>query len=480
MTIDEWIARAADETPKRTAIEFHGARLTYRDFDALIGVRATQLVAHGIGKGDRIAWLGLNAPEVFVLLFAAARIGAILVPLNWRLADAEVAGIIEDCAPKIVFHDDGATERARALAGERASAVWSDAHSGNEAAKTGALEDPLLIVYTSGSTGVPKGAVLAQEALVANAAMSVEAHRLQGEDRVLSVLPMFHVGGLNILPTPAFSIGATVVLHQSFHPSDALSALSDVAAAIVVPTVLQAIMGEPDWATTDLSGLRCLSIGSTDVPRGLIEAVHARGVPVIQIYGATETAPFAIYQTVENAMATAGSIGRAGSACRIRIVGSDGVDVAVGAPGEIWVKGANTLVRYWNNPAETEAAISDGWFRTGDVAWVDEAGDYWFADRIKHVIISGGENIYPAEIERVLSAHPGINEVSVVGEAHARWGETPVAVVAAKGDVSADDLLGFLDGKLARFKRPTRVIFVEALPRNAMGKVVAEAVKALL
>ena len=480
MTVDGWIDRTAGEAPDRVAIAFEGEELTYRAFAELIETRAAQLHARGVVKEDRIAWLGMNAPEVFVLLFAAARLGAVLVPLNWRLADAEVAGIIADCAPMHLFHDDEAGDRARALAPDVAEPVWSNTAPSIPAPRDGALCDPLLIVYTSGSTGVPKGAVLAQEALVANAAMSVEAHRLVPEDRVLTVLPLFHVGGLNILPTPAFSIGATVVLHRAFHPARAAAALSDVATAIVVPTVLQAVLTEPGWAEADLSALRCFSFGSTDVPRELINAVHARGVPVIQVYGATETAPFAIYQTVETAMETAGSIGRVGSACEVRLVGAEGQDVAEGTPGEIWVKGANTLLSYWKNAEETEAAIQDGWFRTGDVASVDADGNYWFADRIKHVIISGGENIYPAEIERVLREHPKVAEVSVVGAPHAKWGETPVAVVAAEGEIDETAVLGYLEGRIARYKRPTRVVFVDALPRNAMGKVVTEAVKTLL
>ena len=478
MTIDGWITKAARKAPDRTAIEFSDQCLSYADFNALIQGRAAQLHAQGIGRGDRIAWLGFNAPEVFVLLFAAARLGAMLVPLNWRLADAEVAGILHDCAPKILFHDEKARDRARTLAPDIANDVWSEG-TGNAPA-TGKANDPLLIVYTSGSTGQPKGAVLAQEALVANAKMSVEAHELTLEDRVLNVLPLFHVGGLNILPTPAFSIGATVVLHEVFNPREALAALETVQTAIVVPTVLQAIMAVPDWAKADLSALRALSIGSTDVPMGLIEAVHKRGIPLIQVYGATETAPFAIHQSVDTAIPTAGSIGRAGSACAIRLTRADGSEAGQGEPGEIWVKGANTLLEYWRNPELTAASICEGWFRTGDVATLDSKGNYWFTDRIKHVIISGGENIYPAEIERVLRTHPGISEVSVVGEAHPRWGETPVAVIGGTKGLKDTEVLEFLDGKLARYKRPTRVVFVKALPRNAMGKVVADDVKALL
>ena len=480
MTIDGWIAEGARRHPDRLAIGFADQPLTYGAFDKLIATRAAQLHAAGIGKGDRIAWLGFNAPEVFILLFACARLGAILVPLNWRLADEEVAGILENCAPKILFHDAKAEARARGLAPEKAQPVWPSDTSAPSAPYSGEVADPLLIVYTSGSTGIPKGAVLAQEALVANARMSVEAHRLTPDDSVLVVLPLFHVGGLNILPTPAFSIGASVVLHEVFDPAAAFAALKEVNTAIVVPTVLQAIMGQPGWEEETFPNLRALSIGSTDVPAALIQAVHDKGIPLIQIYGATETSPFAIYQTVETAIPTAGSIGRAGCACRIRIARADGSEADIDEPGEIQVSGPNTLLEYWRNPDLTAKALVDGWFRTGDVAKKDKEGNYWFAERIKHVIISGGENIYPAEIERILRTHEAVAEVCVVGQPHPRWGETPVAVVAQKAPVTEAELLAMLDDRLARYKRPSRVVFVDALPRNAMGKTVAAEVRGLL
>jgi len=239
-------------------------------------------------------------------------------------------------------------------------------------------------------------------------------------------------------------------------------------------------MAEPGWQDANLGRLRALSIGSTDVPVSLIEAVHSRGLPVIQVYGATETAPFAICQRIDEAMSSVGSIGRACPGCAVRLVGDDGRDVTPGERGEIWVRGDNVLVRYWNDPAETSRALRDGWFLTGDVAHRDRDGNYWFDDRIKHLIISGGENIYPAEIERALRDHPAVAEVAVVGRADPKWGEVPVAVVVRAGPIDADGILAGLRGRIARYKRPRDVVFVEALPRNAMGKVVAADVRAMI
>jgi fatty-acyl-CoA synthase len=248
-----------------------------------------------------------------------------------------------------------------------------------------------------------------------------------------------------------------------------------------VPTVLAALLAQDDWLTADLASLRMMAIGSTDVPVPLIEAVHDRGIPVVQVYGATETSPTAIYQTADIAFDTAGSIGRAGRACDILIAGPDGAEMPTGEVGEIRVRGDNILARYWNNEPASRASITDGWFHTGDMARVDDQGLYWFADRLKHVIISGGENIYPAELERVLRDVTGLAEFTVVGRDDERWGQVPVIVaVRADDTVTGESVLAHFDGQLARFKRPKDVVFVEALPRNALGKIVAEEVRALL
>lgn len=485
MTIDHWIADAAARDPAKTAILFGAETLSYGALNRAIDHRAANLSAAGIGAGDRVAWYGLNHPELYILLFALARIGGVLVPLNWRLAGPEIAAIVENCGPQLVFHDHTFADAARALPGCQAVAAGDDAPPSRPAPR-GRIDAaaPLLIVYTSGSTGRPKGAVLRQSALIANAAMSVEAHEMRADDRVLCILPGFHVGGLNIIATPAFSVGATVDLHAKFDPSLATPALAHAQAAVVVPTVLQAMMADPAWAGLDLSRLRVLSIGSTDVPIDLITAVQDLGVPVIQIYGATETAPFAIYQRIPDAWDHPGSIGRVGSRCAARLIGPDGSDVAPGAIGEIWIKGANILHEYWRDPAETRRALVDGWFKTGDMARQDAAGHYWFADRVKHVIISGGENIYPAEIERVLRQCPGIKEAAIVGQRDAKWGEIPVAVLVAdqtSGPAPAPEaVMAHLEARIARYKVPRRLIFVDALPRNAMGKVVAAELRALI
>ncbi len=492
MTIDCWIADTAATNPDKPALIFNQQTISYATLSNKIADKACALVNAGVCRGDRIAWYGLNHAEVFTLLFACAKVGAILVPLNWRLAEPEVAEIVANCSPTLLFYDDHFSKQALALPNVRAisvneAATASSAHDDKEnPAQHSAIEannvstsDPVLLVYTSGSTGRPKGALLSQKSLISNARMSVDAHDMTIDDTVLVVLPLFHVGGMNILPTPAFSIGATVLLHERFDPNEACADLQKATLALTVPTVLQAMIKSQHWLPANFVSLKAMSIGSTDVPVSLINQIHALNIPMIQVYGATETGPFAIYQSINEAMSTVGSIGRAGCDCQIRLVMND-IDVGIGEPGEIWVKGDNVLLEYWQDQKLTNEMLQDGWLRTGDVATLDANGLYWFNDRIKHVIISGGENIYPTEIERLLMQLPAVHEAAVVGIADNTWGEIPVAVVVANEGTKDADVLTPLEGQLARYKHPKKVVFVDALPRNAMGKVVAKNVQNMI
>jgi fatty-acyl-CoA synthase len=494
--ISLWIERHAGLFPGRTAIRFQGQTLAYADLAN--GVERSAAMLHGLGlrRGDRIAWLGLNHPHMLGLLFAAARCGLILVPLNWRLAPPEHAFILRDAGVKALF-----AQRSLALplgaetlpADCRLVLVDSTdggapglydliAAGGPAPGHNGRPDDPLLLVYTSGTTGRPKGAVLSQRALDCNAANSAHMHDMTSRDHILTVLPMFHVGGLNIQTTPALRLGATVTLHDRFDPGAFLAAATadQPSLTVLVPATISALLAHPAWSTTDLSSLRAVATGSMAVPIALIEAFHARSVPVIQIYGSTETAPVAVYQRIKDAYESVGSMGQVGRHSEVRVVDGSGADVRPGAAGEIWVRGAHVADGYWNDPEATARAFADGWFRSGDIAEVDADGRFWFKDRIKNVIISGGENIYPAEIERVLSGMPGIRECHVVGRPDPRWGMVPVAAVAADATLTREAVLGHFEGRLARFKHPRDVVFLSELPRNAMGKVRVDEVARLV
>jgi fatty-acyl-CoA synthase len=494
--ISRWIDRHAGFVPDKIALRFQGEETSYAALAARIDAAARALTAGlGLKRGDRVAWLGYNAPEMLVLLFAAARTGLIFVPLNWRLAAPEHKFILADCGASVLFtsHEFAEGVSAAMPADCRLVGVENSIGGmpslrellndpGTLTAETGDTSLPVLIVYTSGTTGQPKGAVLTQEALLWNALNSVHMHDMRADDHVLTVLPMFHVGGLNIQTTPALYMGATVTLHPRFDPGATLRsfAVDKPTLTVQVPPTLQALIAHPGWVSAGLSSLRVVATGSTDVPVPLIEAFHARKVPVIQIYGSTETGPVAVYQRAQDAFATVGSIGRCGLHSEIRIVDREGRDVAVGEPGEILVRGRHVASGYWNSPSVSASTFRDGWFHSGDVALEDERGWLWFKDRIKNVIISGGENIYPAELERVLRDIPGVVEATVVARPDPRWGAAPVAVVVREGQ-SPDraTVLKAFEGRLARFKHPKDVIFTASLPRNAMGKVRIEEVSML-
>jgi len=464
MNLSRIIEHWAAQFPSRTAIHFEGVDLTYRNLWDQIQKTSSLLQ---VNKGDRVAWLGYNSPDMLVLLFALARLGAILVPLNWRLTAAEHRTILEDCGPKWIAFDGDFERHARQLGtppiefklNARPELVGTDA-------------DDLLIVYTSGTTGKPKGAVLTQSALLWNGYNSIHAHDLGQSDHVLTALPMFHVGGLNNQTLPALLAGASVTLHKRFDPG---RWLADVAArkptiSLLVPATLQAVISHPDWATTDLSSLRMLNAGSMVVPDSMIRAFHARGVPVGQIYGCTETAPIAVVLLKEDAMRKVGSVGKPALHCEVKLV-----------DGEVWVRGPNVMRGYWNDPAATAASLTpDGWFKTGDLARIDEDGCYWIIGRSKDVIISGGENIHPAELENVLADCPQIAEAAVVGVDDARWGEAACACVVRKDSINEQEVLALFRDRLAKFKHPRRVVFLDSLPRNAMGKVQKQELKRLI
>jgi len=490
MNIADWIDRHVAYAPTKPAILFEAHEVSYaalaRDIDRLAAALVHDLK---IGPGDRVAILAYNRPEFLTLIFACARIGAICVPLNWRLAPPEHRYILQDAEAAVLFCDapfrEGVDEiRAdlpvRALVGFGFSGDgWRDYESlmqeDRAGARRGRLEDPLLIVYTSGTTGRPKGAVLTQNALQWNAVNSTALHDLVSTDRVLTFLALFHVGGLNIQTLPALHAGATVILQARFQPAEALQAIARrrPSLTLLVPAVMSALIEHPQWRATDISCLRMVIAGSSIVPVDLIRAFHVRGVPVGQVYGSTETAPVAIVLRREDAMRKEGSTGTAALHCEARIVDEQGRDVARGARGEILIRGPNVMSGYWRDPAATAGALVDGWFHTGDIGHQDEEGFFWVDERKKDLIISGGENIYPAELEAVLRECREVADAAVVARPDLKWGEVPVAVVVPRQGVQlgAEQVRALFAGRLARFKHPHDVIFVDDLPRNALGKV---------
>ena len=501
MTIANWIDKHAEFSPTKIALRFEDrvedSEFTYRELAAKIRSTATMLKHDlNITAGDRVAFVGYNSPEFLIVFFACARLGAIFVPLNWRLTPPEHLYMLQDSGSKVLFLESDfahlipfvqenlptcqlvglafAPDHGRSYATLMTSVQDqpSDANAG--------LEDPVLIVYTSGTTGHPKGAVLTQNAVFWNTLNNIHLHDMTSEDHVLTVCPLFHVAGLNVQTTPAFYLGATVTLHRHFHPARILDALSNDKPTLthLVPSMLDALIRSPRWSDIELTTLRMIATGSTTVSQHLCDAFRAKGVPVGIIYGATETSPLATYLRAQSEINKVNTVGLAALHCQIRLVDELGQTVPSGQVGEITVKGPNVMVGYWKNPEATAQSLRDGWYHTGDMGTCDEDGYYYIADRKKNLIITGGENIYPSEVERVLLEHPAIEAVAVVGVPDERWQEIPVAVIVPTSDEQLektkeieDEWHAFMSNKLAAYKRPHHFFLMDELPKNALGKV---------
>ena len=493
--ISGWIAQRAGWAPGDTAIRFEGADISYAALEDRIGRTAGALAgALDVAKGDRVAHLGVNAPEAIELLFACARLDAIFVPLNNRLTVEELLWQLQDCGASLLFVEPDyfghAAELAAALPELRLATYagddprWPGLEPLREAADPcppslrADLRRPAKIVYTSGTTGRPKGAVLSQEALFYTALNGQSVFEFTSADRILTAIPLFHVGGMNIQTLPGLRAGATVTLHRRFDPAAVLKSLVEDRTTLlaIVPTMARALFALPDFAGSDLSSLRCVCMGSSSVPPALFAPWHARNIPVNQVYGLTESGPTAVALPIADGFARSDSAGKPVLHCAAKVVADDsGREAASGEMGEIWLRGPNLMTDYWGDPEATAGAFTEGgWFRTGDLGRVDRDGYFVVEDRKTDMIVSGGENIYPAELERILAEAEDLAEFAVVGRPDETWGETPVCVVVPKPGVAvtAASVLALFDGRLARYKRPRAVVLAEGpLPRTPLGKV---------
>ncbi len=479
MSLLDWIRPWADTD--RIAFHFEGDAVSYTELVERVQSTALGLVAMGVEPGDRVGYCGLNRVEVFDLLFASSHLGAIFVPFNNRLTATEIGQQAAGCTPLVMFTTDGLD----GLVAETTS-TWTvrdlDAEpferfaGANAPAATADPEATVLMVYTSGTTGQAKGAMLSQDAMRYAVLNGIDHQGLTAEDCVIAPLPTFHVGGLNIQTLPTLYVGGQVVLQRRFDPAGVLSLAAEYQATqtLLVPAMLAAVASQPNFADTDLSSLRGINSGSSIVPAELMQPFFERGIPVGQVYGTTETGPTAVVLRYDEAADNLGSCGKPAAHTQLRLVDPDGIDVADGEPGELWVRGPNIFTGYWGNTQATdEAFAAGGWFRTGDVGYRSAGGFVYISDRIKDVVISGGENIYPAELEVVLGEHPAICEVAVIGVKDDRWGEVPVAVVVLSDGATLElaDLSEWCEGRLARFKQLQGLYFVDELPRTALGKV---------
>ena len=473
-----------------------GARLTYFQYNANANRIANALKEKGIVKGDRVAILMMNSAQYMELFFAIAKIGAICVPLNWRLVADELTFILKDSGAKLLVYGDefkmvvaeisakgdAATDIeswVHAGGGENTDAIASNFDEIKEKADEsepplGAFEDdPLFIMYTSGTTGLPKGAVHTHNT-VTWAVINMDATwELRQDDRFFVPLPLFHVGAL--LPAiMSVYTGIAVVALKAFDPALAWKTIESerVTNSLMVPTIMNVMLQVPEKDTCDFSSFRWSSIAGAPVPVSLLEACEKIGIRLEQLFGLTEASGPGCQLMGDDVARKPGSAGKGFLFIDIRVVDAEDNPVPVNEPGELILSGKNVMVGYWNRPEDTKNTLANGWLHTGDVATMDEEGFIYIVDRIKDMIISGGENIYPAEIEKVIAAMPEVGQVAVIGAPDTKWGEVPMAVIVPN-DKGLDEkaVIDYCNGKIARYKMPKAVTFVDALPMTATGKV---------
>jgi fatty-acyl-CoA synthase len=493
IALGQWITERADRAPQRKALTFQERTWTYGQFVDEIDRLAAVLRQGGIRRGDRVGFLAFNHPLFLVTLFAASRLGAIFVPLNFRLTSAELEFIINDAGVHTLVvgpEHQGVIDPVRPTLVCKCfygfnsdAAAWPDVRRAmedieplREAAEL-VEDDVAVLMYTSGTTGRPKGSMTTCGNIWWNNVNELLALDIMSDDVLLTYAPLFHVGGLNVLTLSCLLKGVHVVLHPTFDPGRVIADVAryKVNLMFAVPAMLLFISQHPDFEKADMSSVRSVMVGGAPCPEALLRLFNARGIAVNQGYGLTETAAMACFLTPEWCWEKMGSVGKPPILTRMRLIDAEGK--AITQPhvrGEVCVRGMNVTLGYWNRPDATRDAIDDdGWFRTGDIGYMDEGGFYTICDRLKDMVISGGENVYPAEVESVLYEHPAIAEVAVIGEPDEKWGETVVAVAALKpgAELSLEQLQAFAGSRLARYKVPRHLRLVPALPRNPTGKV---------
>jgi fatty-acyl-CoA synthase len=481
------VARHAYGQPDAVAIRFAGESITWAALHSRVGRLAAGLAGLGIGPGDRVAILMTNRPEFAEITLAVNAAGAIAVPVNFRLAPEEVAYILGDSGATLIVTDAVLAPLATAAAGGAIPVVVAGTSSyqalldSADAAVAVPVDeqDVALIMYTSGTTGRPKGAMLTHLNLLMQSITAIRVSRLHDDDHIsLLNVPMFHIAGIGSMPT-SLMIGCTTVIMPTA-PFDAGATLDVIEAEgvtelFLVPAQWQLLCAHPD-ATRRTRSLRTIVWGAAPATVTLLETMNATfpGAEIVSVFGQTEMSPVTTYLPGRDAIRKIGSVGKPVPTIAARIVDDQMNDVAPGQVGEIVYRGPTLMAGYWNNPAATAEAFHGGWFHSGDLVRTDDEGFLYVVDRKKDMIISGGENIYCAEVENVLSAHPAVADIAIIGAKHERWGETPVAVVVPADPAappSLDDLAAWSRDKLASYKRPTVIVLVDGLPRNAAGKV---------
>lgn len=484
MELGEILRRAARQAPEKTAIIADGQRLDYRAYDRLANRFANVLIAQGVGPGDRIATVLFNSPEYGVVHFGNARAGSVLVHIPPLYAAAEIAEIVERTRPRLLVVDAAIQNR---IGAEIRSAVPTVMVAGSADLEDAlaAVSDrppdraidpaaPVAMTFTGGTTGRPKGAVVSHTARYVSAASTAHEHRITDRDVVAVVVPMFHAVGLMIWYQAAILRGCTAVILRRWDPADFIAATErhGISSVFLVPVQVRDLLRSPAFDSKRLASLRNIGVGGAPTPPGLIEECR-EALPhcgYTDHYGQSETGPLTILKP-HDTKAHAGTVGRSAEGVELRIVDADGNPVPPGTVGELVTRGPYLMEGYFGDEKETARYFRDGWGWTGDLGRADEDGYITLVGRSREIIISGGFNIHPSEVEAALTSHPAVEDCTVFGVPDERWGEAPVAYVVRAADISGNDLIAHCTDRLARYKRPREIVFVSTIPRTPSGKV---------
>lgn len=496
----------AQDCGERIAFTFEGSTQSYAAFDAAVNRTANGLLAAGIGRGERVAYLGKNTPVYFEILVAAAKIGAVVTPINWRLAGPELTYVINDCQARILFAGGSFCDQVASLfesadhtpttiavedttvSNSQAAQAYTQWQAGFDDADPKLdkdATDDLLQLYTSGTTGKPKGAVLSSHGILclrgqddADQLADWQTYR-EGEAALLA-MPCFHVGG-TAFGMGILHFGAHAVVVPEYDPNQALELIEqyNIGKMFMVPAALRILLGHPRIETADLSSLTYVFYGASPIPLALMrESMERLGCGFVQMYGMTETSGTIVTLDPEdhdpNGSPKMRSVGKPMSGVEIKVINEEGETVPTGDIGEIATRSIKNMKGYWQRPEATAETIdTQGWLRTGDAGYMDEDGYLYIHDRVKDMIISGGENVYPAEVENALYSHPDVDDVAVIGVPDNKWGEAVKAFVVSKAGTNAEPeaLIAFCRERIAAYKCPKTIAFIDALPRNASGKI---------
>lgn len=492
----DWIRRHAERTPQKIAlVDAHTNRIfTYAQFNERANRLASSLRENfNLQQGDRVSILAQNSSDYYEVLFACSKIGTILNTLNWRLAVPELEYILYDCSPRLLIYESEfsgqVNELRKTIDCEHFVCMSVDAPIGEtsyeDALAAGSpqgvpqprlsYEDTWAILYTSGTTGRPKGAQVTYGNFFYNAVGMGQAIDLNSQDININVLPTFHAGGLGLYAGPIFHSGGTLIVVRSFDPDELLKLIEQwrVTVLLLVPSIYLMLSNFPDFENYDLSSVRSWASGGSSLPPSLVDEFAEKGIIIQQGFGMTETGPTVFIIGKEDAHRKAGSVGKPVLHTEVRIMDDQGNVLGPNQVGELCIRGGNVISGYWNRPEATAEAIDDDWLHSGDAAQYDEEGFFYIVDRWKDMYISGGENVYPAEVENVIYQVPAVAEVAVIGVPHPKWQEVGKAIVVVKSDhsLTEEQVIEHCQGMLAKYKIPKSVIFVDVLPRNAAGKV---------